>query len=247
MTKYGKWLGGGLGWALGGPIGALVGYAIGSIYDSASLPSQTERETGYAETQRQTTQGDFSMSLLVLCAAVMRADGRVVKGELDFVKAFFNKNFGETHTRERMLMLRELLKQDFSVREVCQQIRTYMDHPARLQLLHLLYGLAQADAHVDARELEVVEQIATYLGISAVDAASLKAMYYKDIASAYSILEVEPSATDEELKKAYRKMAVKYHPDKVNHLGDEVQRAAKEKFQKLQDSYEQIKKQRGIN
>lgn len=245
MARFAKWLGGGLGWVLGGPIGAVLGYAVGSIYDSATLePSTSESRSG---SSASTAEGDFSMSLMVLCAAVMRADGRVVKGELDFVKTFLTKNFGEEHARDRLLLLRELLKQDFSVADVCAQIKQYMPHPSRLQLLHLLYGLANSDDHIDAAELQVIEQIARYMGISAADAASLKAMYYKDVESAYQVLEITANATDEEVKKAYRRMAVKYHPDKVSQLGEDVQRAAKEKFQKLQEAYEHIRKSRGMS
>jgi DnaJ like chaperone protein len=246
MAKFGKWLGGGLGWVLGGPIGAILGYAVGSIYDSATLQPADGNST-YTSTGSSTAQGDFSMSLMVLCAAVMRADGRVVKGELDYVKAFLTKNFGEEHAKDRLLLLRELLKQDFAVAEVCAQIRQYMPHPSRLQLLHLLYGLANADDVIDSAELQVIEQIARYMGISTADAASLKAMYYKDADSTYQVLEITADATDEEVKKAYRRMAVKYHPDKVSQLGEDVQRAAKEKFQKLQEAYEHIRKIRGMS
>jgi DnaJ like chaperone protein len=72
-------------------------------------------------------------------------------------------------------------------------------------------------------------------------------MFVKDTDSAYKILEIEPNATNEEVKKAYKKMAVKYHPDKVSHLGEDVRKAAEEKFQNLNAAYNEIKKQRGIH
>ena len=72
-------------------------------------------------------------------------------------------------------------------------------------------------------------------------------MYYKDSDSAYAVLEISPDATDEEVKSAYRRMAMKNHPDKVATLGPEVQKAAEEKFRKVQEAYETIKKQRGMN
>jgi DnaJ like chaperone protein len=71
-------------------------------------------------------------------------------------------------------------------------------------------------------------------------------MFVKETDSAYKILEIHSSATDEELKKAYREMALKYHPDKVSHLGEEVREAAEKKFQTVTEAYETIKKQRGI-
>ena len=92
----------------------------------------------------------------------------------------------------------------------------------------------------------MIELICNYLGIKPHDLASIKAMFIREQESAYKILEISPDATDEEVKKAYRRMAAKYHPDKVSHLGPEVQKAAKEKFQALNQAYTQIKKQRGM-
>ncbi len=245
MGKYGKWIGGGLGFVLGGPIGVVLGFAIGSMFDHATMPPAQ----GFEQTENSphVSSGDFSISLLVLCAAIMRADGKVVVGELEFVKEFFKQHYGVDRTRQYMAMLREMLKQDFSVRQVCLQIRQHVDHASRLQLLHLLYGVANADGAIDKRELEEIERIAAYLGISENDSHSLRAMYYQDNRHAYDILEITKDVSDEEVKKAYRKLAVKHHPDKVAHLGDEIQKSAKEKFQKLQDAYEKIKKERGIN
>ena len=130
-------------------------------------------------------------------------------------------------------MLQEILKQDFNLPEVCQQIGQYMEYPSRLQLLHYLFGISAADNHYNPKEVEMVGMIAGYLGIDRKDYESIRAMFVKDIDSAYKVLEITPEATDEEVKAAYRKMAVKYHPDKVEHLGPEVQKSAKEKFQQL--------------
>jgi DnaJ like chaperone protein len=84
------------------------------------------------------------------------------------------------------------------------------------------------------------------MGINQKDLESIQAMFYKSTNSAYKILEISTSASDDELKKAYRKMAVKYHPDKVQHLGDDFQRMAEEKFKTLNEAYQQIKKERGL-
>ena len=72
-------------------------------------------------------------------------------------------------------------------------------------------------------------------------------MFYKDTDSAYDVLEISPNATDDEVKSAYRRMAMKNHPDKVATLGPDVQKAAEEKFRKIQEAYETIKRQRGMN
>ena len=83
--------------------------------------------------------------------------------------------------------------------------------------------------------------------ISASDFDSIKGMFFKDTASAYKVLEVEPDASIEEIKKAYRAMAVKHHPDKVQHLGEDFQNAAQEKIKSINAAYDKIKKQKGFN
>jgi DnaJ like chaperone protein len=241
--KFGKWLGGGLGWALGGPIGAILGFALGSAFDSSD--DQSEYTAGSQSSN--TAMSDFAASLLVLSAAVMKSDGKVLKSELEYVKQFFVKQFGEHIAREQILMLKEIVKQDIALHPVCNQIKHYMPHASRLQILHYLFGISMADGDVDEKELKTIQTIGNYLGISHADFDSLKAMYFKDINSDYKILEIEPSVSDEEIKKAYRKMAVKFHPDKVASLGEEVQKAANEKFQQVQSAYENIKKKRGIS
>jgi DnaJ like chaperone protein len=145
-----------------------------------------------------------------------------------------------------MKLFKEILKQDYSVLQVCTQIKSNMDHATRLQLIHILFGLSQADGHVHAEEVRVISTISRYLGISQKDLDSIQAMFFKSTDAAYKILEVSPSATDDEIKKAYRRMAVKYHPDKVQHLGDDFQKMAEEKFKTLNDAYQQVKKERGI-
>ena len=176
----------------------------------------------------------------------MREDGKVMKSELDYVRSFFARQFGPEIAANRIQMLQEILKQEFNLPEVCQQISQYMDYPARLQLLHYLFGISAADNHYNPKEVEMVGTIAGFLSIDRQDYESIRAMFVKEIDSAYKVLEITPEATDDEVKAAYRKMAVKYHPDKVEHLGPENQNSAKEKFQKLQAAYEEIKKRRGI-
>ena len=103
MGNFGKWIAGGLGWAFLGPIGGLIGFAVGSLFDSASGQQITAGG-------RRSTSGAFAMSLLVLVADVMKADGRVLRSELEYVKKFFMQNFGADTSQEAIVMLREMLK-----------------------------------------------------------------------------------------------------------------------------------------
>lgn len=242
MAKWNKWIFGTLGWVLGGgPIGGIIGFAIGAISDDAAtqykLPKGGDPST--------TVPNDFGMVLLVLCAAVMKADEKVMKSELDYVKTFFTRQFGEKATQQRMLLLREILKQEIPLASVCQQIKQHIDHPSRLQLIHLLFGVAAADGSCSDIETEVISRIAHLLNVSERDYNSIKAMFVRDVNAAYKILEVDEKVSMDEIKKAYRKMAMKYHPDKVHHLGPDYQKDAQEKFRKINEAYEEIKKQRG--
>ena len=234
-------IGAGIGFIIGGgPIGAIIGYALGTIFGK----SYTKEDVQFmGKTPRQQ---DFSASLLVLSAAVMKADGVVKKSELDYVKRFFLSNFGQEQAEKYILTLREILKQDIQIAEVSQQIGRYMNYSSKLQLLHYLFGIASADGQVHENEIDVIESISRYMGIYTSDYESVKAMFVKKVDDAYTILGIEPSATDDEVKKAYREMAKKNHPDKVAYLGDDVRKAAEKKFQEINDAYDRIKKQRGM-
>ena len=183
MGGFGKWLGGGLGFVMGGPIGALLGFFVGSVVDSTSYTESTSSSVG-----RTTTPGAFGVSLLVLIAAVMKADGKVVKSELDYVKQFFIRQFGHESAVEATRMLRDLLNQEIPLRDVCQQISRSMDYSSRLQLLHLLFGVSLADGTIHKSEVEIISNISGYLGISSGDFLSIKNMFVPETDSFYKIV-----------------------------------------------------------
>lgn len=237
-SSYGKWIGGGLGWAFGGPLGAIIGFAIGSAFGNNS---NTEEYIGGTTQQR-----DFNVSLLVLSAAVMKADGSVKKSELDYVKRFFLANFGQERAEKYILMLREILKQDIQIYDVSQQVGRFMDYSSKLQLLHYLFGIASADGTTHENEVDVISVISKYMGISSPDFQSIKAMFVQQVDSAYKILGIDANATDDDVKKAYREMAKKYHPDKVAYLGEDVRKSAEQKLQEVNEAYDKIRKQRGF-
>lgn len=232
-----KWLGGILGFTIGGGIfGGIIGYAIGSLLEKKV---KTEYKGGEQ-------QGDFMMGLLILTAAVMKADGKVMKSELNFVKDFLAKNFGNDNLQNRIDILRNLLDKNIDVYQACEKIRTAFPYATKLQLLHYLFGIAVADSDCSKSEKDLIERIANLIGLSSADYKSIEAMYFQVTDSAYVILQIERNATDEEVKKAYKRMCIKYHPDKVAHLGEEAQKAANAKFQEINNAYEKIKKERNL-
>ena len=275
MSKA-KWIGGFLGWVAWGPIGALIGYLLGKAVDtyidgSHQLPGGDgweQRQSGQGSYRQQTGQGpydrgtstqsrqgrytadeqrnSFFVSLLVLSSAVIKADGRTHPAELRTVREFIRTNFGEQAAAQAEQILQRLDSQQVNIYSVGSQIAANMNYSQRLQLFQYLVSIATSDGDFSASEKSVLEAIASAIRLTSTDAASIIAMYYKEADSAYTVLEISPSATDDEVRSAYRRMAMKYHPDRVATLGPEVQKAAEEKFKKIQEAYAAIKKQRGI-
>ncbi len=258
--SFSKWIGGALGWSFGGPIGAIIGLAIGSVIDSLSngkgspfleqgQPQQGRRTTYRSQPrqQPQTQSGDFEVSLLILSSIIIKADGVQDQRELDFVREQFVSMYGKERANHAFKLFKNINNQNnISTRQVCLQIKQMMDHPSRLQLMHFLFGIAKADGTVTEVEERQIYTMAGYLGISSRDYDSIKAMFYNSSDNAYKILEIDKNATEDEIKRAYRKMAKKYHPDKVIHLGKEHQVGAEEKFRQVQAAYEQLQKERNF-
>lgn len=249
MGKFAKWLGAGAGFTMGGPIGAIIGFVVGSFIDGVSVEDLKAEQREYQQNtgnRSQAQSGDFEISLLVLASIVIKADGRIDQRELDFVRQYFASLYGKTRANNAFKLFKGIVKKDVSARQVCIQIREYMSHSSRLQLLHFLFGIAQADGHVAPIEEETIHKISYYLYISDRDFASIRAMFEQKSESAYEILEIERTASDSEIKQAYRKMVKKYHPDKLVGLGEEHVKMGKQKFQKVQEAYEKIKNERGF-
>jgi DnaJ like chaperone protein len=181
-------------------------------------------------------------------ACVIKADGKVLKSEINFVKPFLLRNFGEQGAKQALLLLRELLKQDIDVVGVSQDIAKHVNYSVRLQLIHLMLDLANADDDIDPRELEVIEQMVTHMQVQWSDYQSMLSLYQRhtDPDWAYTALEITPQATDDEVKRAYRRMAMKYHPDKVATAGEDICRQATEKFRAINEAYGHIKQLRNM-
>ena len=240
------WITGALGWAFFGPLGGLLGYAAGSFLNSAARSAA--QMPGGPPAGSAAARNDFIASLLALTAAMMKADGRATKSELDVVKQFFAKQFGARIAQQALQMLRDLLDKDIPAGPVCAQIRANMNYSQRMALLHFLFSVAHADGELHPAEDRLLARLAAEFGIAVADIRSIAAMFAPkaDPDADYRVLEIPRSATDDEVRKAYRRMSMKHHPDKVAHLGPEFQKTATEKFQRVNAAYASIKKIRGM-
>jgi len=246
MANFTKWLGAGLGWTLGGPIGGILGYVLGSFVDGFTEMDIRDARSNMRGS-KQTASRDFEISLLILAAVVIKADGKVNKVELAFVRKNFIAMYGKERANKAFKLFNGIIKNNkISTRQVCMQIRQHMNHASRLQLLHFLFGIANSDGFVSQNEVDKIRTMAGYLYINSRDFESIKAMFYDVSSNAYKILEINKNATDNEVKKAYRRLVKKHHPDKLRHQGEELVKGAEEKFRKIQTAYEQIQKERGL-
>lgn len=246
MGNFIKWIGAGVGFTLGGPIGSILGFVVGSIIGGFSI-EDIENAKKYSASGGNVQSGDFEISLLLLSSVVIKADGKVDVRELDYVRTHFKNMYGEERAANAFKLFKGFIQNNaISTQQICVQIRQNLTHASRLQLIHFLFGIAKADGNVVEVEVNIIKTIASYLYISLNDFESIKAMFYEDSLSAYKILEIEKNATNDEVKTAYRKMVKKYHPDKLQHLGEEHVKGAEEKFKQVQKAYEQIQKERGL-
>ncbi|MCH3924667.1 MAG: TerB family tellurite resistance protein [Bacteroidales bacterium] len=234
-----KWIATIVGALLGGGIfGGLIGYGIGSVIDGL-----INKE--YNGVSRE--QGDFVISFLLLFAKVMKADGKVMRSELDFVRLWLDNNLGQENTQNRIELLKEFLSKDIDLNQVCSKINFTLNYASRVQLLHSLYGIALSDGDCSKEEKATIELIASLMRISEQDYKTVEAMYYKNNDSSYVILQVDKNASEDEIKKAYKRLCLKYHPDRVASLGEKAQQIATQKFQEINLAYESIKKERNFS
>ena len=235
-----KWIVGALGWAIGGPIGALFGYKLGQMLDN----SDTE-QNNYDGGVDSGARNSFIVSLLVLSSYIIKADGRILQDEVNYIREFIRRTFGNFAVPEAMQILDELLRQNIDIYECGQQISANMEYSQRMQLFNFLIGISKADGSVDQREIKALENVGIAIGISPDDINSMLSIGNNSINAAYKILEIEPTATNEEVRRAYKKLALKHHPDRVATLGADIQKASEEKFKKIGAAYELVCKERG--
>ncbi|WP_271392305.1 MULTISPECIES: TerB family tellurite resistance protein [Aequorivita] len=241
-----RWLLAILGYFLYRFPGAIAGFFIGSLLDNISVRGKTF-QTSFGSTRQQVTPADFELNLLSLASLVIKADGKVSQTELDFVRQYFVQAYGKDRANATFRVFNEVIKnREISAQTIGTLLRQRTRYESRLQILHFLFSIANADGTVSTAEVNEINRIAGFLGVHARDFESIKAMFFKNPDSAYKILEIDRNATAAEIKTAYRTMVKKYHPDKLTHLDEAHRKGGEEKFKKVQEAYEQIQKERGL-
>lgn len=249
--KYfiGKVLGLAAGGAIGGYIGAIVGLLVGAVLDKLHQDGgqlwQFSQKT--PKNIEDTDPNDFVVGSILLAAVVVKSDGEVDDLELSYVKTFLIEQFGLDQIDYYWAILLETIKRELDLKKTSLQIKQTTSYETRLQLIHFLFGIANADYTIDKNEIATIKVISLHLGIAAAEYESIKAMFYDQMDAYYRILELTPSASDSDVRYAYREMMKKFHPDKLAHLGEGVKNAAAIKFQKVQEAYQNIKEERGFS
>ncbi len=228
--------------------GAIAGFILGSLFENFGKKRGGAFQSVFQQGGRESVSpADFELNLLSLASLVIKADGNVSQSELDYVRQYIVQSYGRERANATFKVFNDVIKkQEISAANICGTLRQRTRYESRLQILHFLFSIANADGHVSEPEVEEINRIAGFLGVNFRDFESIKAMFFKNPDSAYKILEIERTVTDAEVKKAYREMAKKYHPDKLQHMDEVYQKGAEEKFRKVQEAYEQLQKERGF-
>ncbi|MCM4155095.1 TerB family tellurite resistance protein [Gramella sp. AN32] len=227
--------------------GAILGFIVGTLVDNYIRSSGGFLNSIGGQQKSSVSPGDFELNLLSLCSLVIKADGQVSQTELDYVRAYFVQSYGKERANATFRTFNEVVKnRQVSASRIGRYLAARTKYPTRLQIVHFLFGIAKADGRVSEAEARAIQEISGYLQITGRDFESIKAMFFKKADYSYTILEIEKTASNEDVKKAYRKMAKKYHPDKLGHMDEAYRKGAQEKFTKVQEAYENIQKERGM-
>ena len=237
-----KWLFALIGYSFFRFPGAIVGYFLGNLIENFSTKNKFKKSR-----VNNISSQEFELNLLALASLVIKADGKVTKQELDYVRSYFVSAYGKERANATFKIFNDNIKNlGISPVKISMLFNSALNYESRLQVIHFLFGIAKADGNVSVSEINKLLEFSNLLRLSHADFQSIKAMFINEVGGAYKILEIQKSATDNQVKKAYRDLAKKHHPDKVQHLGDAYVKAAQEKFQKVQKAYERIKQERGF-
>jgi len=212
------------------------------------------RVSTYESTQTETHKR-FVYLLVHILVKIAQADGHFSKAELATMTNFFQ--YSLNYDQDQMYWVKQLIKDardaEVDMNGLLEEFRSSFAYEPRLILLELIYQIIYTKRPVIQAEVEQARQIAAFLQISPYDLRTIEAKYmYGQQGSAataaqseerfYAVLGLEKGADFVIIKKAYRKLSMQYHPDKVAHLGEEFKGVAEEKMKEINAAYDYFKK-----
>ncbi len=262
MSWLGKVIGGAFGFLMGGPLGAILGASVGHQFDEG-LQNIDDGEGLNPGDQHRVQMAFFTATFSVM-GHISKADGRVTSDEINLAKRVMDELALSGDMRKTAINLFEQGKDPhFPLEEVLNQFRRECHRRTNLiqMFLELQIQAAYADGKLDGAEENVLFIICEQLGISRFEYQRIKIQFQAQqrfygrnqqqqasdrLDDAYAVLGVDKSATDAEVKKAYRRLMSQHHPDKLvaKGLPEEMMTIAKEKTQKIRKAYEVIKASR---
>ncbi len=258
MAWWGTLIGGTLGFMFGGPLGALLGAALGRNFDHGI--KLTDQQGGFGAGQQERVQAAFFTTTFSVMGHIAKADGKVTPHEIAATEAIMDRMQLNALQRKAAIKLFDEGKKDgFPLHDVLQQFRQECLRRRNLvqMFLEIQIATAMADGHLHGSEKRILYTIGEQLGF---DRASIEHLFSfsgtgpspggnqrAPLSDAYKILGIDKSASDAEVKKAYRRMMSQHHPDKLiaKGLPEEMIKLATEKTQKIKAAYEQIRESRG--
>jgi len=251
--------------ALCATAGIILLYLLGNLVVKQKHTRSTEKKYGFIGEESL-----FNNSILVLIAAVVRADNKKGDPELHYIRKSLQIHFDEERVGSYLSQIKKLTEGNYRYAGICSTIDMNFRFNEKVQLLHFLVGIVCSDGLLTAEEEKVLKDISRKIKVPESVLTGIFRMFnfiteeevknrqqrrekkstytsvYK-LAQAYEILGLDTNATEAQIKKAYRKLAMKHHPDRLIHLGEEHQKSAKERFQAISDAYEYIKEKKGFN
>lgn len=219
-----------IGLMLGGPLGAIAGVYLGGLIKEEN----PERHINKRDV--------LHIHMVALMACIVKADGRIAKEEIQLVvNVLRNMGYSIAEMQRLQRAFQQALEQDVDLTSTCQTCVKMTNYYERLALYKILLAVAAADGEIHSRERDVLKVVKQLFLISDSDYNSMWSEYEKqDDDYHYKVLGLEPGVTKQQVKKAYRNLALKHHPDRVAHLGPEYQEQSKRKFQEIVNSYEKV-------
>ena len=250
MGWLGKIVGGTLGFAIGGPLGAIAGAAFGHVFDRSN-------EAYYGQESLQPLPGEeaqftFFVAAFSMLAKLTQVDGRVTSQEVDTINRYMMEDL-HLDPEGRMVatnIFNAAMNSPNSFEDFARQFYgQFYNQPQILDMmLDILFRVSVADGSMNAKEEVLLKNAARIFNFSDRTFDAIKARYVQTSDKYYAVLGLDQSATDEQIKKQYRKLVMEYHPDRIISKGlpEEFTQLANEKFREIQEAYEILRKERNI-